>query len=62
MLSAGTTEATTVLGAPFYDVFQYIHAFFWDMAGDLFVNKLFLIGLVIFVIGACIALVKRVIR
>lgn len=44
------------------EVFLVVYASFQDMTTYLLNNKLFLIGLVIFVIGACIALVKRVIK
>lgn len=45
----------------FSTVFTDILALFQDMSTYLLTNHLFLIGLVIFVIGACIGLVKRVI-
>lgn len=44
------------------DVVNTIFDYFFGISECLLENKLFLIGLVIFVIGACIGLVKRVIR
>lgn len=46
----------------FGEVFADILVLFQAMSTYLLENKLFLIGVVIFVIGACIGLVKRVIR
>lgn len=43
-----------------YDVVEFIVEQFVYMLEWLLDNKLFLIGLVIFVIGACIGLVKRI--
>lgn len=45
----------------FSTVFATILSLFTAMADFLLENELFLIGIVIFVIGACIGLVKRVI-
>lgn len=45
----------------FSSVFAEILGLFQAMSTYLLENKLFLIGIVIFVIGACIGLVKRVI-
>lgn len=51
----GSTSLTTLVS-----VVTQLWTWFTDMAGDLLTTPLFLIGVGIFVIGACIGLVKRI--
>lgn len=51
----GATSLSTLV-----EVVTQLWTWFTDMAGDLLSTPLFLVGVGIFVIGACIGLVKRI--
>lgn len=56
------TEASSVFGESFWDSIEFVYGALENMGTWLLDNPLFLIGLTIFVIGASIALVKRIVH
>lgn len=65
MLNATTevvTEVASVFGKSFFDSLEFVYVALENMGTWLLDNPLFLISLTIFVIGASIALVKRIVN